>query len=171
MELSNEPSAGTGRRIGPWLGIMTEEKPMRVEQQGSQGSHDDMATPTEDINTSLEDDMDANTVQEAVNNDTYADAMDYQEVVPSSTAGECQRDISGRTVAVKVAVPVTARINRTSTAARSEQGDTVFIGYHVNHVNGIVVKHSSRLLRKRSCHCALPTLLVCPTVMNIRNPR
>ena len=87
--------------------------------------------------------MNANTVQEAVNADTYEDAMDYQEVVPSSTAGECQTDISGRTVAVKVAVPVTARVNRTSTAARSERGDIAFIGYHVNHVNGIVVKHSS----------------------------
>ena len=141
VEWSNEPSMETGRRIGRWMGIMTE-KPMRVEQQGSQGSHDDMATTTRDINTSLEDDMDANTVQEAVNADTYADAMDYQEVVPSSTAGECQTDISGRTVAVKAAVPVTARINRTSSAARSERGDTAFIDNHVNHVNGIVMNHS-----------------------------
>ena len=54
----------------------------------------------------------------------------------------CQTDISGCTVAVKVAVPVTARINRTSTAARSERGDTTFIDNHVNHVNGIVVNHS-----------------------------
>ena len=41
-----------------------------------------------------------------------------------------------------MAVPVTTRVNRTSTAARSEQGDTEFIDDHVIHVNGSVVNHS-----------------------------
>ena len=61
----------------------------------------------------------------------------------------CQTDISGRTVAVKVAVPVMTRVNRTSTAARSERGDTAFIDNQVNHVNGIVMNHSSAVERER----------------------
>ena len=47
-----------------------------------------------------------------------------------------------------MAVPVTGRVNRTSTAARSELGDNAFIDNHVNHVDGIVMNHSSAVERE-----------------------
>ena len=54
----------------------------------------------------------------------------------------CQTDISGRTVAVPVTVPVKDRMNRMGTGTHNERGETTFSNNDVNHVNGIVMNHS-----------------------------
>jgi len=90
--------------IGRWFEYIIE-MPRQGKEQEIQGSYCLEAIPTEGLTNKIDDTAYVNTVQEAVTDDN--NTMDYQVFLPTSTAGECQTDISGRTVTV----PAKARDN------------------------------------------------------------
>ena len=83
--------------IGRWFEVIIE-MPRQGKEQEVQGSYCLEATPTEGLTNKIDDTAYVNTVQEAVTDDN--NTMDYQVFLPTSTAGECQTDISGRMVTV-----------------------------------------------------------------------